>query len=227
MLYCPQTPKGHPSGSHQRTGREAACSSSDRASCAAQSSTSDSYTPPTPDSARIQFELANCWLAFGVPENALPHLRELLALRPPPKACRQRTCPACTRNWPVRCNSLTNATRRWNSSRRACDCIRAIDPCAPGGSSRWTPSARAATGCPGRAGANAGIASRHRAGMSSRTISSSRFGRCARGWKALEIRAAASRIRPRASERIAAARCGRRGRAQPAHQHRKLRRKGR
>ena len=33
-----------------------------------------------PDSARIQFELANCWLAFGVPENALPHLRELLAL---------------------------------------------------------------------------------------------------------------------------------------------------
>ena len=36
-----------------------------------------------PENARIQFELANCWLAFGVPENALPHYRELLA---PPKA---------------------------------------------------------------------------------------------------------------------------------------------
>jgi len=36
-----------------------------------------------PENARIQFELANCWLAFGVPENALPHYRELLAL---PKA---------------------------------------------------------------------------------------------------------------------------------------------
>lgn len=33
-----------------------------------------------PENARIQFELANCWLAFGVPENALPHYRELLAL---------------------------------------------------------------------------------------------------------------------------------------------------
>ncbi|MCY4145957.1 MAG: tetratricopeptide repeat protein [Chloroflexi bacterium] len=33
-----------------------------------------------PDNARIQFELANCWLAFGTPENALPHYRELLAL---------------------------------------------------------------------------------------------------------------------------------------------------
>ena len=31
-----------------------------------------------PDHARIQFELANCWLAFGVPENALPHYQELL-----------------------------------------------------------------------------------------------------------------------------------------------------
>ena len=36
-----------------------------------------------PENARIQFELANCWLAFGVPENALPHYRELLA---PPKS---------------------------------------------------------------------------------------------------------------------------------------------
>ncbi len=36
-----------------------------------------------PENARIQFELANCWLAFGVPENALPHYRELLE---PPKA---------------------------------------------------------------------------------------------------------------------------------------------
>ena len=33
-----------------------------------------------PENARIQFELANCWLAFGVPEKALPHYRELLAL---------------------------------------------------------------------------------------------------------------------------------------------------
>ena len=36
-----------------------------------------------PDNARIRYELANCWLAFGVPENALPHYRDLLAL---PKA---------------------------------------------------------------------------------------------------------------------------------------------
>lgn len=33
-----------------------------------------------PENARIQFELANCWLAFGVPENALPHYRDLMAL---------------------------------------------------------------------------------------------------------------------------------------------------
>ncbi len=36
-----------------------------------------------PENARIRYELANCWLAFGVPEQALPHYRELLAL---PKA---------------------------------------------------------------------------------------------------------------------------------------------
>ena len=36
-----------------------------------------------PDNARIRYELANCWLAFGVPEQALPHYRGLLAL---PKA---------------------------------------------------------------------------------------------------------------------------------------------
>jgi len=33
-----------------------------------------------PDHARIKFELAGCWRAFGVPEQALPLYRELLAL---------------------------------------------------------------------------------------------------------------------------------------------------
>lgn len=33
-----------------------------------------------PDHARIKFELAACWRAFGVPEQALPLYRELLAL---------------------------------------------------------------------------------------------------------------------------------------------------
>ena len=88
-----------------------------------------------PDNARVKFELAAAWSAFGVPEQALPLYRELLAL-PKRQGLPAKDMPRLyARLSSTLIQTCVSLKRRWKSSKKGCGFTRLIGRCARSGSS--------------------------------------------------------------------------------------------